>query len=96
MPNAGMLVAVWVSRMTLNVAVGMLRGKKSPDARVTALFSVGMSGVLETFGPRSAWVRISALVVVRVRYVSRIISNHSESLRIISNQLKSARNELSK
>ena len=67
----GMRVAVWVSPTILNVAVGMLRGKKSPAVRVTALFSVGMSGARETFGPRSAWGRICAHVAEMGQFVSR-------------------------
>lgn len=71
MRNAGMRAAVWAFRTTLNVAVGMLRERKFPGVRVTALFSVGMSGARETFGPRSAWARTSAPVAEMGQFASR-------------------------
>ena len=71
MRSAARLAAAWAYLAKLNVVVVMPRAKKCLAARASALSSVGMFGGAETFGPRSAWARTCARVVVRERYARK-------------------------
>lgn len=71
MPSAARRAAAWACRPMPNVVVVMPRAKKCPAVLAIALSNVGMFGAAETFGPRSAWVRTCARVVVRERYAHK-------------------------